>query len=283
MLKSIATGILAALAAIFGAHQAAVAISPPQPTSAQVAAVQNAVAPPAPTGLSYQCNASGTQVTFTWDATPGATNYSPNVNTPSACPAGWYSDNGGQCNQGYGSAAGPLVTETSTVFATNPGQTYSWYLYAVNDTAVDWSNPGQGQVFACHATSPTPTPPVVAPTPAPTPSSGSGGSVPGTGSSGSPPSSPVLTSSPVPAASLKPAVAACPLIVRRLAYGSRGKDVSALQGYFASQGFLTADSITGFYGNLTRGAVTQFQIAHRFEPVGYTGPLTRKALAACNT
>src|ERR1700719_3570087 len=42
MLKSIATGILAALAAIFGVHQGTVAISPPQPTSVQVAAAQTA-------------------------------------------------------------------------------------------------------------------------------------------------------------------------------------------------------------------------------------------------
>lgn len=124
-----------------------------KPTGGQVFTC-NRIVPPPPTGLAYQCNADGTQVTLSWDSTPNATDYSPNVNTTGSCPAGWYArSGGGGCNQGYGTA-GRLITATSTTFATTPGQAYSWYLYAVNDTVVDFSKPAAGQVFSCKPIDP---------------------------------------------------------------------------------------------------------------------------------
>jgi len=52
---------------------------------------------------------------------------------------------------------------------------------------------------------------------------------------------------------------ACPSLVRVLSRGMRGDDVMLLQKFLVSQGVLSADSATGFYGALTEAAVRKWQ------------------------
>ena len=59
--------------------------------------------------------------------------------------------------------------------------------------------------------------------------------------------------------------------------GSSGKDVTALQQLLVHLGFLSA-APTGYYGQVTRRAVIDFQKAHGLSPLGYVGPGTRTAL-----
>lgn len=49
------------------------------------------VAPPAPTGLTAVCNANGTAINFSWNASPGASFYYVRITKPagSSCPTGW--------------------------------------------------------------------------------------------------------------------------------------------------------------------------------------------------
>ena len=55
----------------------------------------------------------------------------------------------------------------------------------------------------------------------------------------------------------------CPTLTRTLEPGSRdattGGQVSQLQRFLVSEGLLTGDSISGFFGPLTEGAVKKFQ------------------------
>ena len=75
-------------------------------------------------------------------------------------------------------------------------------------------------------------------------------------------------------------------ITRSLSYGSRGSDVTTLQNYLISKGYLEADNNTGFYGNLTKAAVRQFQCTFNIvcsgdessTGWGVIGPKTRGAL-----
>ncbi len=86
-----------------------------------------------------------------------------------------------------------------------------------------------------------------------------------------------------------PTTGTCPLIQRRLARGSSGSDVIALQNYFVSIGVLGSSRVTGYFGPLTEGALQEWQesrgIIARGSPSttgwGATGPLTRSALARC--
>ena len=75
--------------------------------------------------------------------------------------------------------------------------------------------------------------------------------------------------------------ASCPVLLRTLARGSRGEDVSALQQYFVELDILGADSATGFFGARTQAAVSQWQSEHALAPVGIVGSRTRAALANC--
>jgi peptidoglycan hydrolase-like protein with peptidoglycan-binding domain len=78
-------------------------------------------------------------------------------------------------------------------------------------------------------------------------------------------------------------VAPAILINNNISYGARGSDVISLQGFLAGQGYLSADSITGYFGPLTEAAVRAFQRNHdivssgdRFSTgYGVVGPLTR--------
>ena len=51
----------------------------------------------------------------------------------------------------------------------------------------------------------------------------------------------------------------CPVFNYTLSRGMSGAAITALQKFLVSEGFLTADSLTGFYGALTESAVQNFQ------------------------
>lgn len=69
-----------------------------------------------------------------------------------------------------------------------------------------------------------------------------------------------------------------PVIARTLSFGIKGDDVTELQKFLISQGALTPDSATGYFGRLTEAAVRQFQSTHGLETVGIVGPKTRALL-----
>ena len=66
-----------------------------------------------------------------------------------------------------------------------------------------------------------------------------------------------------------------------LMFGSRGDDVRSLQE-FLSKDILVypAGLVTGYFGPLTRDAVTQFQLGYNISPVGQVGPTTLKKINA---
>jgi peptidoglycan hydrolase-like protein with peptidoglycan-binding domain len=70
---------------------------------------------------------------------------------------------------------------------------------------------------------------------------------------------------------------------RDLTLGSTGADVTALQTFLESKGFLTmpAGVSKGYFGQLTRTALAQYQTSKGISPaVGYFGPITRAAVQA---
>lgn len=61
--------------------------------------------------------------------------------------------------------------------------------------------------------------------------------------------------------------------------GSRGESVRSLQTFLASNSYLYPQGlVTGYYGNLTKEAVIQFQIVYDLEADGVVGPMTRAKL-----
>ncbi|MEI6480269.1 MAG: peptidoglycan-binding domain-containing protein [bacterium] len=64
-----------------------------------------------------------------------------------------------------------------------------------------------------------------------------------------------------------------------LTVGSTGAEVSALQNFLASKGFLTATA-RGYFGALTKAAVKAYQTSKGIAAVGNVGPQTRAALNA---
>jgi peptidoglycan hydrolase-like protein with peptidoglycan-binding domain len=61
-----------------------------------------------------------------------------------------------------------------------------------------------------------------------------------------------------------------------LTVGSRGAEVSALQSFLISKGFLKISAPTAYFGPLTRAAVIAFQQANGITPAaGFFGPITR--------
>ncbi len=75
-------------------------------------------------------------------------------------------------------------------------------------------------------------------------------------------------------------------ITKRLMRKSEGAEVSLLQKILVQEGFLTGDSVTGYFGPVTEAALKKFQAAHYLvtsgtpTSTGYgaTGPLTRDLL-----
>lgn len=66
-----------------------------------------------------------------------------------------------------------------------------------------------------------------------------------------------------------------------LAMGSRGDDVSSLQMFLESKGFLTMPqgAARGYFGGLTRLALIRYQSSVGVRATGFYGPLTRGAMA----
>ena len=68
---------------------------------------------------------------------------------------------------------------------------------------------------------------------------------------------------------------------QNLTVGSRGDDVTTLQSWLISNGYLTIAAPTGYFGPLTKAAVAAYQSAKGITPaVGYFGPITRGSLNA---
>lgn len=71
------------------------------------------------------------------------------------------------------------------------------------------------------------------------------------------------------------ASAAITPITSQLDLGSRGAQVSSLQEFLATNPYIYPEGlITGYYGSLTGGAVSQFQASYNLPAVGRVGPLT---------
>lgn len=65
-------------------------------------------------------------------------------------------------------------------------------------------------------------------------------------------------------------------IINQLDVGATGNDVLRLQTLLAMNPTIyPAGLVTGYYGPMTKTAVTQFQIGYGLDPVGRVGPLTR--------
>ena len=62
-----------------------------------------------------------------------------------------------------------------------------------------------------------------------------------------------------------------------LTVGSTGPEVLTLQAYLTSIGLFSSD-ITGYFGNITKAAVAQFQAQNNLAAVGMVGPQTRELL-----
>jgi hypothetical protein len=81
----------------------------------------------------------------------------------------------------------------------------------------------------------------------------------------------------------------CPSIIRTLSKGSHGDDVVSLQRYLIKLGLLADDMATGYFGNVTEGAVQKFQqqkqIVTSGTPnatgFGVVGPVTRNTIQSC--
>ncbi|MDE2188533.1 MAG: peptidoglycan-binding protein [Patescibacteria group bacterium] len=66
---------------------------------------------------------------------------------------------------------------------------------------------------------------------------------------------------------------------RNLTIGSRGSDVIALQNFLIAKGFLNSSYNSGYFGPLTKTALSKYQFANGISPAsGYFGPVTRKML-----
>jgi len=75
------------------------------------------------------------------------------------------------------------------------------------------------------------------------------------------------------------ASSATPVFTRMLRMGETGADVKTLQTWLTDIGYGVPE--TGYFGTLTKGAVTNFQTVHSLRPVsGAVGPRTAAALLA---
>ncbi len=63
-------------------------------------------------------------------------------------------------------------------------------------------------------------------------------------------------------------------IESNLGVGSRGEEVHCLQNYLITEGLLTS-SATGYYGDMTKAAVVEWQRKQNIPTTGYFGPLSR--------
>lgn len=74
---------------------------------------------------------------------------------------------------------------------------------------------------------------------------------------------------------MMPSVSAATTLSRELQTGMRGADVTALQGFLAQDPTLYPQGlVTGYFGYLTKAAVSNFQSRNEISPVGRVGPAT---------
>lgn len=71
------------------------------------------------------------------------------------------------------------------------------------------------------------------------------------------------------------ALSISPTYSRNMTIGSRGDDVRSLQSFLVQKGFLGANLTTGYFGQLTRSAVREYQRNAGLPATGFFGPLTR--------
>ncbi|MCF7865011.1 MAG: peptidoglycan-binding protein [Candidatus Pacebacteria bacterium] len=83
------------------------------------------------------------------------------------------------------------------------------------------------------------------------------------------------------AVSVVPALASADTLYRQLEVGSRGNDVSSLQTFLASDATIYPQGlVTGYFGSLTKSAVSNFQVRNGISSVGRVGPQTLPVLNA---
>ncbi|MBI5003610.1 peptidoglycan-binding protein [Candidatus Kaiserbacteria bacterium] len=73
---------------------------------------------------------------------------------------------------------------------------------------------------------------------------------------------------------------ACAALTRDLSIGAQGTDVSLLQRLLYSKGLISSSSLTGYFGDLTKNALTQYQSSHGIDAAGVLGPATRAFISA---
>src|SRR4051812_46745333 len=73
----------------------------------------------------------------------------------------------------------------------------------------------------------------------------------------------------------------CIILNYNLSVGASGTDVATLQNYLISQHYLTlpADVTPGYFGNLTKKAVKDFQNANGIDQTGFVGSITRAKIS----
>lgn len=116
--------------------------------------------------------------------------------------------------------------------------------------------------------------------------SGAGGGPVGSYGSVNTSTTAAATTATTPAATTPVAPAAAPAAVsavtfsRYLSLGSRGDDVTSLQTLLESKGFLTMPegATKGYFGGLTKSALSAYQKSVGIDPLGVVGPATRAAL-----
>lgn len=70
---------------------------------------------------------------------------------------------------------------------------------------------------------------------------------------------------------------------RDLTLGSSGSDVTRLQEFLLTSGYAIPAGLTGYFGEQTRAALIQYQLAYGIAPaVGYFGPITRARIVGSN-
>jgi len=78
---------------------------------------------------------------------------------------------------------------------------------------------------------------------------------------------------------LSPLVANADMLTRQLEFGMSGADVSSLQNWLAKDATLYPQGlVTGYFGGLTKSAVSNFQSRNGIDVVGRVGPITLAAL-----
>jgi len=83
------------------------------------------------------------------------------------------------------------------------------------------------------------------------------------------------------AVSVLPALASADTLYRQLQLGMRGNDVSSLQTFLATDNTIYPQGlVTGYFGNLTKSAVSNFQVRNGIASVGRVGPQTLPVINA---